>query len=436
MNRNRCLHTVAMNERTKTKYPWPGILMAMLLIYLSPFVSPLLCYLAFAICLYRTFRYDAKVFSTDYCLLLPLTNIFRASGGMAFMVYLCLIAAVYYFVCSGIRRNASYVLIILILNYFIARMQMNISIFLLSFGQMCLLCILIPEQDEESAVRATKLFCIGLIVSSAYAMIFRNTPQLRAVRGPEDPAIWGTGIMRFQGLYRDPNYYMTLVIVALALIAKLKDLGWIRTGGFLTMGILLIAFGALTYGKAYFLLLLLFVLFYIVWRFRNRKYFMGIFLSLLSVLTAVCLVHSESSPFAVILDRFQNAGSSISKISTGRTDVYMAYLRVITQDLPTFLFGLGLNAEALYKDPHNLYLEIAYYTGMIGLILMLSFFVALVQVAHRKAPASQKQNFFTKYVAVIMVAFLYCTLHGMHEIVFYGDTFLALLSIMLTKKQT
>ena len=205
------------------QYPWWSIVIAVVLILVAPFVSVWLKYAALAICVYRVLRYEAKVFATDYALLAPLVNIFRTSGGLTLLIVLCLIAAVVYVIRESMRADRSLVLILVLLNYFLLRMQGNFNDFVLCFGQIFLLWVILPKQDCESAVRTAKVFCVGLLISSAYALVLRDTWQLQNAIGRETEAIWGTGILRFQGLLSDPNFYMTLLIVGLALLIKLRE---------------------------------------------------------------------------------------------------------------------------------------------------------------------------------------------------------------------
>lgn len=426
-------HVLRLKYNPQTAYPALGIVFAVLLIYLSPFTGSLTSYPAFLLCLYRVFRYDAKVFATDYCLLIPLAQIFCTTGGMSFLVYLSLLAAVWYFVKTGIRASASYLLLILLMNYLLARMQMNISNFLLCFGQLCVLCIILPAQDQTSAVRTVKLFCIGVVISSFYSLIFRNTWQLRSLLGPEDEAIWGTGIRRFYGFYRDPNYYMTLLIIGLAMISKLKNCNLIGTGLFLTLGVCMTLFGILTYSKMFFLTFVLFGVIYIIWRFRDRKYFWGILLTIAVLIATNVLLSLEIEILETLLARLKNA-TNISELTTGRTDVYVLYMAEITKNIGNFLFGVGLNNEGLYKDAHNLFLEMTYYIGVVGLVLMLAFVGSMVRVMQRKTVDLHSQSAISKYVTLLLVAVLYCSLHGMFQMMFYGGLFVALLSIMVSKK--
>ena len=407
---------------------------AMLLIYLTPFVSGLCSAIAFAICMYRLTRYDAKVFAADYCILIPVVQIFRVSGGISFFVYLGLFAAVWHTIRSGFRSESPYIILLALLNFLIARMQLNISDFVLCFGQLFLLCIILPMQDDRSAELAVKLFLVGLILSSIYALVIRDTWQLRSMIGVEDEAIYGTGTYRFRGLMRDPNYYMTLLIVGLALLIKLRDCRRIQRLSFLAMGAILIAFGILTYSKTYFLVLVILAVLYILWQFRNGRYLLGVGLILLALIAGNYLLFAESSPFAVVMARFLSA-NDLSDFTTGRSDVYVDYLEEILDSFSSFFLGQGLAADSLYKDPHNIYIEIAYYIGIIGLILYAAFFISMVYTLRKRAAGVQKQNVFAKYIAVVMMLTLYFTLHGMFEVIFYAGTFLALLSVMITKKQ-
>jgi O-antigen ligase len=314
-------------------------------------------------------------------------------------------------------------------------MQLEIRNFAMCFGNLFVLCVLLQLQDSESATRAAKWFSVGLIASSTYAIVLRNTWQIRAVRGPESEAIWGSGIMRFMGLIPDPNYYMVMVIIALALLIKLKDSGRLRTLHFWIMGIILSLFGALSYSKTFLLVYVLLGGIYIIWQFWNKKIFSAMFLSIAAVAAASFLLFSDASPVKVIVDRLLGA-KSLSDLTTGRTDIYVAYWKAITSDAATFLFGRGIAADRLIDDPHNIYLEITYHTGLIGLLLFAGFYLSMVWVLNCQVPEVRTQRRIAKYIVLLMVLILYISLNGMFQIDFYGDFFVAFLSLLITKKQS
>lgn len=420
-------------RKGERSYPVAGICLAMALIYLSPFTSSLTSYAAFAVCLYRMIRYDARVLAADYCVLIPVAQIFATAGGMSLLVYACLLAAVWQFIRTGIRAESHYVLLFLLLNYLLARMQMDISRFVLCFGQMAFLCVVLPQQDEQSAEWTAKAYCVGLLVSSVYALAARESWQLIAVIGKESEAIWGSGILRFRGLFRDPNYYMMMLIIGMALLLKLRDCGRIRLVPLLGMFALMSALGILTYSKTFFLVALLMGVVYILWQLRNGKLVQGGLLVVLALIAVMVVMVWEDSPFQVVITRLTSA-ENVDELTTGRTSVYAGYLAEILSGPGAFLLGQGMGAEGLIKDPHNYYIEVAYYTGVVGLALLVGFYVAMVDAMRRRTPGFREQHLIARYVVILMTLMLYFTLHGMFQVISYGGLFLAILSVMLTKK--
>ena len=359
---------------SKSEYPLLSILFAVALICAAPFTTNLLCYAAFVVCLYRVIRYNAKVFAADYCVLVPFVNIFRESGGDSLLIYLCLIAAAWYFIKGGIKANGCVVVLFMMAAYLITRMQFNISDFVLCFGQLFVIYVLLSKQDVASAERTAKAFCTSVVFSSLYAIVFRNTSQLEALRGEESAAIWGTSFMRFQGLFGDPNYFMTLIIVGLAILAKLKDSGRIKNGVFYFEAAAMMIFGLMTYSKTFFLVFIMLGIIYIIWQFWNRNFVRGSLLIGLVIAAVIAIFAFNVDLVLVTLTRLL-AADNISDFTTGRTDIYVQYMGEIMDDPYSFFFGKGFAAKGFEKDPHNIYIEIAYHTGMIGVSLFTAFAV-------------------------------------------------------------
>ena len=96
------------------------------------------------------------------------------------------------------------------------------------------------------------------------------------------------------------------------------------------------------------------------------------------------------------------------------------------------LFGLGLSAPVLGKGTHMLYLEMIYYVGILGLILILSFFTSLARDLKRNNPYARRQSQIAKYAVVTIVAIQYFSLQGMFQVLTYGVFFVAFLTIAIT----
>lgn len=432
MDRFRSYSRVADN--TTSEYPVFSIAVAMALLYISPFITSWIAVVSFAISLYRMVRYDVRVFVTDYCLLMPISALTKAGGGVSLLIYLCLLAGIWFFLRSGVRSDASYVWLILLLNFLIIRMQMNVSRFVLCFGQIFVLCILLPKQDEESAERSIKMFCLSLIVSSTYAFLFRNTSALRGITGAASAGTWSYGVARFSGLFADPNYYMTFLAVGIALLLKLRDSGRIRNTAFWVQSVWLTVFGIMTYSKTFFLMFVLLIGIMVLWQYWNGKYLHAITFTVIAAVVMLLAFTMENSPFAIVLHRFSGA-NDLGELTTGRTDIYLLYIAEIFSDVGSFFFGKGMGAEGLYRDPHNLYLEITYYTGVIGLILFLGFFGAITAVMRKHPAVKVRQSLIAKYMILAIVMVLFFTLHGMYDLILYANIFLALLSMLITRKE-
>lgn len=418
---------------TKTEYPYWGILVVIAIICLSIFTSELLSFAAFALCIYRTVRYDAKIFAVDYCVLVPFSQVFKAPGGLSYLVLISLFAAVWYFFKGRIKANSAFVCVFVILVYFITRMQMDIVNFVLCFSQIFIVYVLMQRQNTDSAEKAAKAFCSSLLFASLFALLIRNTPQLIAVRGRESAAMWGVAVKRFQGLYSDPNYYMVTIMIGIALLAKLKDCGKIDIKQFLVFGALFSLCGFMTFSKTFFMAFIIFGMLYILWQFRNRNYGKGLLLIGGSVGAAAVVFTANINLFSLILARFINA-EDINDLTTGRTDIFIRYIEEISKSPQSMFFGYGFAAKGLNMDPHNIYIEILYYVGIIGLLLMLWFCAEMCKTAKKQAGQAQKQNFFSKYIVLMMFAVLYFTLQGFFALVAYTELFLAFISIMIVKK--
>ena len=269
-------------------------------------------------------------------------------------------------------------------------------------------------------------------MSSVYALLLRNAWQLEQLIGAESPAIWGTDIMRFRGLIRDPNYYMTMLVVTLGLMLMLRDSRHVSLLTFWLIAVPAVIFGVLSYSKTFLLVVILMTGFYILWQFGSRKLIWGCVLTSLSVLGLTFLLLWEGSPLAVVLSRL-NSANTLDELTTGRTIVFADYLEIIFHDPLSFLFGQGLSAEGLVKDPHNLYIEIMYYLGAVGLVLYVGLFVAILRSMLRSSPKTDDSNFFSRNIVLFLVLILFLSLHGMFQMITAGDFMMAFLSTLIVK---
>ena len=422
-------------ETDTTKYPIFTITMAVVLMLLARFTTSYLALVSFFICVYRVVRFDAKIFAVDYCILMPMTALMKLQNGTPLAIYLTLFAGIWYLIRGGVRVSTPFVVLLVLLNYLMLRMQLNVNDFMLFFGNMFVLVVLLPQQDQVSAERAMRCFCLSLLISSVYAYALRNTASLADLTGANEQPMWGTNLKRFEGLMADPNYYMTMLITGLALLLKLKDTKKIHIVSFWIQIVAIGFFGVVTYSKTFFLMLIFLVGVYVIWQFWNKKVFKGLFFSAAAVVALFLMFTMENSPFAAVLNRLTGA-QNLSQLTTSRTDLYLLYWGEITENLSSFFFGKGLAAQPLYRDPHNVYIELCYYVGFVGMILFTVLFVTVMRETIARACAGTKENWISKYMILISVAIMYIALQGIFIQTFHAEIFLALISIYLTKEKS
>ena len=238
--------------RDRLTYPVQGISVILALIYLSPFVSSLLNYAAFLMCMYRLMKYDERVFSVDYCCLISVATVFALPGGFSLVVVLSLLAEFWFVVRDGAVLDSAMAVLFLLVCYLMLRIQSSVSGFVLCVSQLLIFHRMLSFADTQTILLDIGAFVLSVLTSSVYALVFRKTSAMTAIVGREVLAYYGSSLTRFQGLFRDPNYYMSLVIMAIVLLTLLYFKKYISKALFSAGIVCMFFFGALTYSKTCF----------------------------------------------------------------------------------------------------------------------------------------------------------------------------------------
>lgn len=409
----------------RLQYPIPGICAILTLIYLSPFVGAWLNYLALSLCIYRLAKYDVRTFSIDYCCLISVAAVFVLPSGISFVVVLCLIAEVWFVIRDGLAINSALALLVLLVCYLLLRMQFAVSDFLLCVSQFIIIYLMLSFLDAQTIVLDIESFIINMVVSSAYALLLRKTPAITHMTGAEVAAYYGSSLTRFKGLFRDPNYYMSLVIMAIVLLTLLYIKKYTSRRAFLLSIACMLLFGALTYSKTFILLLGLYWLLCLFYLIRGKRYLLAFIYIFATAFLAVIL---SDTLFATTLYRLTSA-SSVRELTTGRSILLEMYGREIISSPDILLFGNGMSAQLLKKGTHNLFLEIQYYVGLTGLILYLLYFGILTAQVQKKYAAGNAAARLFSYAPLIVFIAAFCSLQGMFSVSVYTLLYLSIISI-------
>lgn len=413
------------SAQDRLHYPVPGICVILTLIYLSPIVGSWLNYAAFGLCIYRLVKNDERIFSIDYCCLISVATVFSVSGGLSFVVVLSLIAVVWFIVRDGLAVDKPLVFLLILACYLIVRMQMSLNNFVLCVSQLLVIYLMVSSLDTQTIVLDIKAFVLNMLASSVYALIFRSSPKIIGIIGNEVPAFWGSSLTRFQGLFRDPNYYMSLVIISIVLLTLLRIQKHIPKYLFmLSLGCLFV-FGALTYSKTFLLLVCLYWVLFVIYLFRGKRYLSAIVFIVCTVCLAAILANTL---FATTLFRITSA-SSMNELTTDRISLVKTYSHVIISSAKNLFFGSGLSAGIIEKGTHNLFLEILYYVGLIGLVLYVFYIGALVLWVRKKFSTGKNISGLFNYSPLILFIALFCSLQGMFSISVYALLYLSIISI-------
>ena len=416
-------------DEQKFEYPVSSLIIILILIYSSPFISLYLNYLAFLLCIYRIIRYEESVFAVDYCVLVSVSYIFVSTGIVSLLSWLSIVAALWWILKMGVRATVSFALLIILLNYMLFRMQGEVNTYVLCVSQLILMFVLLSNQKKQGIICCVKGFCSSVIASSLYALIFRNTSQINSLLGNEIEAYWKSSFTRFRGLFRDPNYYMTMVAVAIALLAVLYLNQYFSQKVFyLELGILLF-FGALTYSKTFLIVLVIFSILFVAMLFSRKKYILGILSFLVIFIVGIIL---SKTILAVTIYRISST-NNLYDLTTGRSELIVEYLHEITKTAGRLFFGAGLSADILGRGTHNLFLEIVYYYGLVGLGIMVAYIISLIRLVDQRFDigTGKKAGIF-RYTILLIFILLFSTLQGLIFSITYVLLYLSILATIIT----
>lgn len=220
--------------------------------------------------------------------------------------------------------------------------------------------------------KLTIFFALGIIIAALSAkqlLGYRNIARYITVDS------WQK-INRLSGYYGDPNFYSAQISAALSgvLLLFLREQKSSRKNlvMLLGLGVVLIYCGFLSGSKA-FLITVATVGMIWLFRFMTMKGRLSRKLAVLGMLLLAFTVVVASGLFqewwAVFMIRFRNV-SSLSALTTGRTDLWISYGKRLMSSARLLLLGEGY-ADALVngRASHNTLIQMIYQLGIPGTVL-------------------------------------------------------------------
>lgn len=235
-------------------------------------------------------------------------------------------------------------------------------------------------RSEEDKVyicsNAPNIFVFGTVINIICGILYYTMRGIPILTG------------RFAGISVDPNYYSTVIAVAITITVLMISYSKYRVFCGFVIAFLLVG-GLLSVSRTYFGALIwpLLVIIRMILSGKDIKKILPIVV--LGIIGGILLWNSIAPLLNNVMDRFE---SDSTAGGNGRVDAWEFYLNQWKQSFVSILFGSGTNLE-LFRDyrgiitvQHNFYIETISEIGILGAVAIVSCFVELFKkiVSSRK----------------------------------------------------
>ena len=355
------------------------------------------------------------------CYLMPFASIFKISPeSQSFFTIFELLFCVMHFVKNNMKTNKINVFIILFGVYLVVieilNGGINISATIKMVTNLLVLSFATSFNIEKGYRRLSLYYIYGIVISSIVGLFDSNIFHIKDYIGVTEQRIGDEFIMRFSGLYSDPNYYTVNIIIALCLLINLynrKDVS-LKFTSFLS--VLLVVFSALTGSKSALLMLTIPMLLFL-YTCKKTKHYGVLFVSICVFVICLFLIFTNKiTIFSSTIDRIKGT-TSMATLTTGRTSIWRDYLNYFNSHLGMLIMGHGINNVSLNGlMAHNTYIDMLFQMGIIGTFLLM----VLLSVIFYTKKEKIKHN-FSNYSVIISSLVMYFFLSELqyYDLVFH-----------------
>lgn len=385
----------------------------------------------FSVCAFVLITYIVIMMKPEFALkqmifILPLANIFKlAPGSQSFYTFVVLL-----YVARCIVRSKKVVSALMLFVFYIMIMQiLNGSISVtrtMKFvsGLLMLYYVMAEIDIEKTHAPIFKRYILGVIIASSIARIDSNFFSISRYLSVQELGIrYGYGEMtRFTGLDTDPNYYALSIIISLCLIVFMYHRSEIKAIPAVIQVALLLSFALLTYSKSVLLMLIFPVIYLAISNHKRGNYVLQIILIICVVGVVLYALAGNIQAINIIITRM-TVNTNLNGLTTGRIELWEAYLNYFDKHIIKSIFGFGLGAgyaPNVNRAVHNSYIESVYHLGVLG-------FLWLVYIL-RKCSRINRNRDILNYSVLICIMIMYLFLN---ELFYYDAPFHFLLAFIV-----
>lgn len=287
----------------------------------------------------------------------------------------------------------------------------------MSYIQFFVLLVYVPAlvytmKNKISYVSSVLFYAFGVIAATLVSLVFmHNTNLLVYMRIINQEYI---GIKRLCGLNPDPNFFAAQVVGAIAGVLIIFNKSQLRRWMCITIVIVLAGCGLISISKSF--ILCLGVLF-LVWLFifvSEQRGHGGVFTTLFALASVLVIVLASGvfdEQIKEFLIRFGTVQDS-SSLTTGRSDIWLQYLKYFLDNPLVVLFGHGCSPTLVGVDraSHNTIIQAIYQFGIMGTLILFIFIIFFIKQLrnNRKIPLKyyiiSLVGYFSMWMGLDMIA--------------------------------
>lgn len=348
------------------------------------------------------------------------------SGGTSFFTLALLSVCVFLCVKRGFSVSPYQIFctIVITILTLLAKLIHNHSIATdyLCFLILLLLFPLIAKNNENIDFRqVTLFFAVGIISAALSAQRFADLPNIS-----QYVKVYAyQNITRWCGYYGDPNFYSAQITACLAgilILLTYEKKIWQQL--MLTAFVLVLIYCGLLSGSKSFMIvsICLFILWGTILLEKNRRGTSRFQLIAGAVIVlAIILSSSIFGDLLQILNERFSYRSTMSSLTTGRTDLWEAYLEEFYKNPVLTLLGQGYSKVTLNggKASHNTIIQGIYQFGVLGFPWLIAWMVCSAKKLMRGMESSRK---VMKFVGILGVGVILPWM-GL-DVLFFDEIFL------------
>lgn len=399
---------------------WAVSLLAILGIYLSALSNHNIAYVVFVFIIGCFLFMTTEEMYTVSFFLLPFSMIFKASPtGSSLFTYLVIIVACIVVLKTRKIRVDVCVLVLLLAAYLLFGIGDGITTYLKLLFNVFFFYGFITNVHQEGFRKIVLALSIGMIISSFIGLQKQTDSSIASFFDVvKTEYINGVEIVRFSGLYLDPNYFSILVIVCLFGLTVYMLKKEVPTIQGLVIDVALCIFGCLTLSKIFYITLAIGVVFLLGIYAKTSRNIGKVLFVAVAIVGIAYYFADISGIIDQIIFRF-----NADDISNNRLNIWSDYFSYIRENVSVMIFGAGINAEAIGgSGAHSFYIELAYYLGFFGSLL----YIFLYSILLFSKPMVNKRT-FGNYSLLVIIMVMYATL----GILFMNDFVFVLLVVWM-----